>query len=335
VAIAHNNARKKPHHLCAWKACAPGLFFLIASSLWPTTVRAQATPIQAMAQCQQYMSSQVAPGATMYDACTPYQPNDGSLGAYLLYFLPPWIGSTPSIFVFRYGSAPSAPCTTSATNTCGTAPRQPDKSRNPGCHQCRPSVNDPVDIADGYMWREESDVDFTAGPPLLRNYNSQAIPLGNKFAYPAGSFGAGWRNNYSRHIYYTSAISTATASVARANGQMLYFTKSTQGWTPDPDIHSRLTEIDSAGALSGWEYFDQDSGDNESYDLSGRLIAIRQRNGRSLALAYDTNDQLLAKEGFIVVRLNPSYGCSLVCICRNLDVQDDFSFEALNQSKQG
>jgi hypothetical protein len=28
----------------------------------------------------------------------------------------------------------------------------------------------------------------------------------------------------------------------------------------------------------------------------------------------------LASEGFIVVRMNPSYGCSMVCICRDVDV---------------
>lgn len=27
--------------------------------------------------------------------------------------------------------------------------------------------------------------------------------------------------------------------------------------------------------------------------------------------------------GFIVVRVNPSYGCSLVCVCRNMNVEDD------------
>jgi RHS repeat-associated protein len=178
----------------------------------------------------------------------------------------------------------------------------PDKSRKPGC-TCggsdaaglRPSINDPVDVADGYMWTRVTDVDGGAGPSLERNYNSSPNIVSNTSSGgPAGGFGYGWRSNYSRRVRYITGTFTG-AYLERPSGQMLYFSKQANVWSSDADVHSRLTETDDGnGTIIGWTYFDDASGETEIYDGNGRVIKITDRDGRSLTLTYDASSGTLS-----------------------------------------
>ena len=182
------------------------------------------------------------------------------------------------------------------------ATRLPDKSRKPGC-TCggndaaglRPSINDPVDIADGYMWSRVTDVDGGAGPSLERNYNSSPNVVSNTSSGgPVGGFGYGWRSNYSRRVRYIAGTFTG-AYLERPSGQMLYFSKHAGVWSSDADVHSRLAETDDGnGNITGWTYFDDASGETETYDGNGRVITITDRNGRSLTLTYDVGSGVLS-----------------------------------------
>lgn len=64
----------------------------------------------------------------------------------------------PNIQVGRQLSCPQgfAQGATTCYMTNTATSRQPDKSRKPGCNECRPSIKDPVDVADGFMWQIES-----------------------------------------------------------------------------------------------------------------------------------------------------------------------------------
>ncbi|MEW9573853.1 DUF6531 domain-containing protein [Rhodanobacter sp. Si-c] len=165
----------------------------------------------------------------------------------------------------------------------------PDKSHKTGCDKCRPSTPDPVDIAMGFMWEKVDDIGATNGPRLQRNYNSQARVIGDVSNAPAEGFGYRWRTNYSRRVRYAATAVAIGAYVERPDGQILYFNKdtSTGAWSSDPDVHSTLTETDSNGSISGWTYFDEDTGDTETYDSGGNLIRIVHLGGRALTLSYN------------------------------------------------
>ncbi|MFC3652283.1 DUF6531 domain-containing protein [Dyella humi] len=177
----------------------------------------------------------------------------------------------------------------STINACyiTTTALKPDKSRKPGCNKCRPSTPDPVDIAEGFMWENVDDIDGTGGPSLQRNYNSQAHVIVGVQGAPAEGFGYGWRTNYSRRVRYVASASMTGAYVERPNGQILYFSQnaSTGAWSSDPDVHSTLTEIQGNGSISGWTYFDEDTGDTETYNSDGNLTQIVHLGGRALTFS--------------------------------------------------
>ncbi|QRN54979.1 RHS repeat-associated core domain-containing protein [Dyella caseinilytica] len=178
-----------------------------------------------------------------------------------------------------------------------TTALQPDKSRKPGaCNKCRPSTPDPVDIAEGFMWENVDDIDATSGPSLQRNYNSQANIIVSLQLKPAEGFGYGWRTNYSRRVRYTATSTLTGAYVERPSGQIVYFSQnaSTGVWSTDPDVHSMLTEIQSNGSINGWTYFDEDTGDTETYNSYGNLTQIVHLGGRALTFAYDSQNELIS-----------------------------------------
>jgi RHS repeat-associated protein len=174
-----------------------------------------------------------------------------------------------------------------------TKTKQPDKSRMQGCPSCRPSVADPIDVADGFMWQEIKDIDGQAGPPLTRYYVSNLTVRRNSYGWPLDGFGYGWRTNYSRRIVGLQSPGSVALYIERPFGQSLYFTKGANGWASDVDVHSTLKELDDgSGAVTGWSYFDDATGDTEGYGVTGKLLSITHRNGRVLNLTYDANGLL-------------------------------------------
>jgi len=154
-----------------------------------------------------------------------------------------------------------------------------------------------VDIAEGFMWENATDIASTGAPTLQRNYNSTAKVLSNPQGWPAEGFGYGWRTNYSRHVHYSANDTTAGAYVERPSGQIVYFSQNstTGAWTTDPDVHSTLTELTaSGGSLTGWTYFDEDSDDTETYNSYGNLVQIVKLGGRALSFAYDGFNDLIS-----------------------------------------
>jgi RHS repeat-associated protein len=164
------------------------------------------------------------------------------------------------------------------------------KSLGSDCPGSCPGGNH-IDIGSGNKY--ETVVDYrTAGPNQLsfaRYYNSLAGS--GTFAVALGN---NWRSTYDRYLHLTSPSGVVTAVVAeRANGQVLFFTKSGGNWISDADVDVQLAQT---GGTS-WTLIDHDD-TVETYSVNGSgeglLTSIQARNGYSQTLQYNASNQLIS-----------------------------------------
>jgi YD repeat-containing protein len=125
----------------------------------------------------------------------------------------------------------------------------------------------------------------------LEAYGSLASQVGEQGTRLAklglGAVGVGWRHAYQRSIWRASGSLITNAFVYRHDAQVLTFTKYSGQWYGQADVKIRLQEIlDGGGVQTGWKLTLQDDS-TETYDLGGRLLAIRSRSGVEQALSYD------------------------------------------------
>ncbi|GAB2574346.1 RHS repeat-associated core domain-containing protein [Dyella jejuensis] len=110
----------------------------------------------------------------------------------------------------------------------------------------------------------------------------------------SGSVGAHWQSNFDRNIIFSSLTDPSadwpeTAVAMRSDGKQITFKSvSTSGpWTTSSDVSDQLTsQTNSAGTLMGWTYFDAAARDTETYNASGELTSITDRNGEVTTLTY-------------------------------------------------
>ncbi len=89
-----------------------------------------------------------------------------------------------------------------------------------------------------------------------------------------------------------AAESTPQVAVQRDDGSVLTFTPNGTAWSA-PNTQDTLQPIaDANGKTTGWQYTVVDTGAVESYDTSGKLQSVRDRNGRTTALSYNAQNQL-------------------------------------------
>ncbi len=78
----------------------------------------------------------------------------------------------------------------------------------------------------------------------------------------------------------------------REGGEISTFTPNGTAWSA-PNTQDTLQPIaDANGNTAGWQYTVVDMGTVESYDISGKLQSVRDRNGRTTTLAYNAANQL-------------------------------------------
>ena len=192
-------------------------------------------------------------------------------------------------------------------------PPSPDRAPGPPPDGSCSAVGNPCDAATGNKYEHEVDYggDGTSALRFERYYNS--VPA------PAGLFGAKWRSNFDRRVIvrnvttdqvwqfpdsYTMAklgMQTPTirsVSLERPDGKTFWFSQWSGGaWQSEHDIDGSLSRT-----ASGWSYTTRD-GVTETYDGSGRLTAISDRNGLTQTLSYDGSGK---------VRVTDAFGRSLV-----------------------
>jgi YD repeat-containing protein len=132
-------------------------------------------------------------------------------------------------------------------------------------------TGNPVTVCNGNKFQEA--VDFRSNGTnvleFVRYYNSQA--------QYAGKMGIAWRHNFERQLVF---VTSSKIYALRADGRQLTYNKSGSVWTTDTDVPQTLTQ-------SGSTYTLTDTDDTqETYNSSGQLTAVTQRNGYVQTLTY-------------------------------------------------
>ncbi|AST29496.1 RHS repeat domain-containing protein [Ralstonia pseudosolanacearum] len=130
------------------------------------------------------------------------------------------------------------------------------------------------------------DEGSSAELPVTLAYQSYSI-------YRASDGAAQWTSNWQRSLD-TSAVtySNAQVTVLRDDGSVYGFRQSGAAWTASgtQDMLSSIT--DANGKTTGWQYTVVNTGAVETYDASGKLQSVRDRNGRTTTLSYNAANQL-------------------------------------------
>lgn len=158
-----------------------------------------------------------------------------------------------------------------------------------------PSIDDPVNIANGFVYRNDLDVTISPGLEYRRYYNSSNYQESPYYGDASSRIGQLWRDSYSATVRVSHTTSITNAFVTRPSGQMLVFSPPTSGnaWVSDSDIFSVLTEIqDTSGNLVGWQYHDADTNNIENYDATGKLTLITLPGGRAIHVNYNSSNRL-------------------------------------------
>ncbi len=161
-------------------------------------------------------------------------------------------------------------------------------------------VGNPVEVSAGEKFDVETLISQT-DLPLSMTYSSRAIAFYGGTPQD-GAFGANRTHDYEKRVQSTASGQVWVYRTAR---DVRYFVLSGGNWIArDPDIKDRLVEKTSSGARVGWTYVDAANEASEEYDASGRLLAIKLRDGRSTDLTYDSQGRL--------VRVTNQFGRALV-----------------------
>jgi RHS repeat-associated protein len=164
-----------------------------------------------------------------------------------------------------------------SSSSCTKTPGIPDKqSRGAGsvAKDASATAGDPVNTATGSFTASATDLSLPGiGPSfdLSRSYDSADTD--------DGPFGPGWSSSYGWKLTF---LSDGDAVLRGGDGQQLAFDKQTDGsFLPDPGATTTLSTV-SGGYLAT-----TNSQMRYSFDSSGRLTQIKDRNNRHLDLSYD------------------------------------------------
>ncbi len=152
-------------------------------------------------------------------------------------------------------------------------------TKNLGTHSTCDSIGNPIHPSTGNKSTAETDYH---SPPLIitRHYNSQQNRLDR-------NIGIQWRHTYSTRLVLNPTATPPIVFAERSDGKTIHFKFNGVQWIGDSDISERLLEIPG----SGWQLIDNNN-TLETYNTSGRLLSITNRDGRTQTLGYDVNGRL-------------------------------------------
>ncbi|MGF6711274.1 YD repeat-containing protein [Luteibacter sp. W1I16] len=158
----------------------------------------------------------------------------------------------------------------------------------PGDCETRPNVGNPINVGLNNKYQEVVDIAATGGSPLTwsRHYNSGIVGDAedggaDKATVPdTAHLGSRWRGTYDRSLALVTGATGSLVRLQRHTGERLEFS----------EVDGRFQSIaDPRGQLfregTGWTYRTV-SGETESYDVDGRLVAIDAGTDRHVRLAY-------------------------------------------------
>jgi YD repeat-containing protein len=190
-----------------------------------------------------------------------------------------------------------------------------------------PSLRHPVSLASGNKFLLQRDIQ--SGPiDFSRTYNSLSTRTGYTeliTGSPSGvmPLGIGWTFDYQQQIRLPSG-STTTAWSIRAGGRVLTFQLSGSMWDPEADVSDRLIELkNSSGVRTGWRYWDAAEERAETFDASGKLQSVRERDGAVRMVTYsDGTDGSVSGNGGFVLDASGNPTTTVLPAGRLLRVQD-------------
>ncbi len=135
----------------------------------------------------------------------------------------------------------------------------------------------------------ERDDAGSADLPLSRTYRSSVL-----FGLVTGV--GQWLFNWQRELdapIDTSDTTSAPISAIREDGTSRIFRKRGSTWTTFGSRDTVAGLSDGAGTLTGWQYTVAETGAVETYGTNGKLLSVRERNGRTTTLIYSPSHQLM------------------------------------------
>lgn len=159
------------------------------------------------------------------------------------------------------------------------APDHPETEEDNGEKCCHEYVGDPVTLGLGNSFQQEADYPRT-GLSILeftRSYNGQGSN--------SRIMGNYWSTTYDRWVVLPTAPGQP-AKVRRPDGKAISFYD--VGGVYQPHAYFEGTLIKTG---SGWTYTEEDKS-VENYDITGRLLSVTDRVGRSVAITYDSAGNL-------------------------------------------
>lgn len=195
-----------------------------------------------------------------------------------------WGGGCSGTFDVTWSGCPAGTSWVVSANACIPIVDINDPNKPP--EPCSGSGN-PIYPMTGSK-SEFVDTGLKIGPMTFSfHYDSRRkVPVVGGAAGPtnanAGVLGELWSSNLQRQVVVQASQNGAL--VARGDGNTISFQGSGAGvYTADADISDRLTTISG-----GFRYVDASTRSEETYDTSGRLVALTSANGDNVTLTYST-----------------------------------------------
>jgi RHS repeat-associated protein len=186
----------------------------------------------------------------------------------------------------------------------------PSGSFNNTASRCRdgaPMEGDPINLAIGNKFQQDTDLELGSWLTFRRFYNSNDGVM-------SATLGAHWRHSYDRSMHVTNSDSGQRAIVIRPDGKRETFTKQDGWWTASPMVSDVLVEIEDVdGKVSGYSLFVAGTRQFETYSLRGLLESIHDESGQSMSFTYsmaDTPKSRAPALGLLLTATDP-YGRAL------------------------
>jgi RHS repeat-associated protein len=175
------------------------------------------------------------------------------------------------------------------------------------CRDGAPMEADPVNLAIGNKFQQDTDLELGPWLTFRRFYNSNDGVI-------SATLGAHWRHSYDRSVQVINGDTGQRAIVTRPDGKRETFTKQDGQWTTSPIVSDVLVELeDTEGKVSGYSLFVAGTRQFETYSLRGLLESIHDESGQSMSFTYseaDTPKSRAPASGLLLTATDP-YGRAL------------------------
>jgi len=144
---------------------------------------------------------------------------------------------------------------------------------------------DPVNMATGNKFEQDTDFLISSWLTFRRFYNSTSVP--------PSTLGPQWRHSFDRSMGFQSAGTGGSANptirLYRPDGSSEPFQKIGGVWVADADVPDTLTEQDDiSGNPTGYTVFIAPRREHEQYSTAGLLESITDASGQTTTLVYST-----------------------------------------------